>query len=530
MTDENINVKETGTKITQERKNYLNKVYEQIKQTMREPTIKAIVNWNMDPQLIGADSVLTEEDKNFIKQHQARKKIAKDALTDKKVSASYQRTAELLLEKGQFTDSEKELIKKGLADNASNDERLKSVAMLNQADYRYTNYDFEYAKNITESNAIIALSSLNTILLIGRKLTVNNAVIDSVNEDKFRKKLDDFIAYAEDVLYNNSTQNLLDDIYSAHSNHASVKEIYEIVSSKAQLLGEAIRKATQSLKKPEQQNQRIFAVPPQAIRYGKELISYIQFKADILNEFKQTYGVDAKSLFTGIVTDINDKIKKEMIVLGVDNLVDFVTVKLEKMLGDNYVVTPTYKVEDLKTRRKYDGINAYDDFLQLENSLDYLDTPDFNYKHFDMIQQSISRLGEWGKSDAVIKFEQELRPIYYAKGKYDIIAVVDYLKVNKDRLIELLQPIYERTEEAREIARSERKHLETPIVTDFEIIEKKLAEDLLLPELSNISNLSFVDMFEKSPVKDVYKSRELKEFLKLGNGKYSIKRFIKMDS
>ena len=44
-------------------KQSVSEVYDKIKATMREGTLKAILNWNIDPQTIGADSVLTNTDR-----------------------------------------------------------------------------------------------------------------------------------------------------------------------------------------------------------------------------------------------------------------------------------------------------------------------------------------------------------------------------------------------------------------------------------------------------------------------------------
>ncbi len=124
--------KRTTTATKAKKKAYLNTVYEQIKETMRIPTIKAILNWTMNAQLIGADSILTQADREYINAFQTRKRLA--AKENKgAVSSAYEYVAKDIIRDGHFTKSERALIDKGLADNANNNDRLMALALLNTA-------------------------------------------------------------------------------------------------------------------------------------------------------------------------------------------------------------------------------------------------------------------------------------------------------------------------------------------------------------------------------------------------------------
>lgn len=68
-----------------ERNQIVKQIYEQIQKTMREPMIKAILNWNMDMQAIGADSILTKADKEFIRAYQNKKKMALAATKSQRI-------------------------------------------------------------------------------------------------------------------------------------------------------------------------------------------------------------------------------------------------------------------------------------------------------------------------------------------------------------------------------------------------------------------------------------------------------------
>ena len=100
--DIKINTDKRFSEKTKElRKAYLNKVYEDIKNTMRKPILKAIFNWNVDPVSVGADSVLTDADKDAIQQYQARKNVFNQAKTGK-ISSEFEYLVKDILREGKF--------------------------------------------------------------------------------------------------------------------------------------------------------------------------------------------------------------------------------------------------------------------------------------------------------------------------------------------------------------------------------------------------------------------------------------------
>lgn len=130
-------------KQSQIRINLLNKIYEQIKETMREPTIKAIINWGFDPQVIGADSVLTPKDKKLLNQYaQHKRTLANTNKTDANRSA-HRNLADDIIKDGLFRTNEKEFLERSLQDGAPIEDRLQAIAMLDEADLRMVTYDFE---------------------------------------------------------------------------------------------------------------------------------------------------------------------------------------------------------------------------------------------------------------------------------------------------------------------------------------------------------------------------------------------------
>lgn len=89
-----------------------------------------------------------------------------------------------------------------------------------------------------------------------------------------------------------------------------------------------------------------FTIPIDAFVCGANDIGLTQHVADILKEFEARYGISAQKMITGVLLDMNfvqrDLLEQDMALLGADNIADFVIRKLESMLGENLIVTPTY--------------------------------------------------------------------------------------------------------------------------------------------------------------------------------------------
>lgn len=121
------------------RRRFFERVYTMIKSNMREPVIKAVLNWNMDPQSVNADTILTDKDKAFVKQYQTRKNIAKENLKAGKITQAYSNMTKVILQNSIVTPEGQNIVDRGLSDDATNEERLQAIAYLNiqNADVKY---------------------------------------------------------------------------------------------------------------------------------------------------------------------------------------------------------------------------------------------------------------------------------------------------------------------------------------------------------------------------------------------------------
>lgn len=123
----------SDTKLTQEQKNILNRIYAEIIKTEREPTIKALINWGMDYNDVGAAAILTKEDKQFLKRIAAEKQKGQNIVGKEKKVGDFLFEESDLIRYGNFTEEELAIIRQGRSDKATPVEKLRAVLLLNAA-------------------------------------------------------------------------------------------------------------------------------------------------------------------------------------------------------------------------------------------------------------------------------------------------------------------------------------------------------------------------------------------------------------
>lgn len=126
-------------------KSLIKKLQKEMFTAQRKPTIKAIVHWNIDPQAVGADNILTKEDRELVQKAQALKKSTTvQAVLGKQVSQAFIRRHQKVIDKAERNireykdkklDPDKDILRdtlivNGLKDNASKIDRLKAYILL----------------------------------------------------------------------------------------------------------------------------------------------------------------------------------------------------------------------------------------------------------------------------------------------------------------------------------------------------------------------------------------------------------------
>ena len=331
-------------KQAQKRINMLNQIYAQIKETMREPTIKAILNWHIDPQVVGADSVLTERDRQVINQYEQRRRVLSSTGTDR---SAYENLAEDIIAAGHFTEDELALIHKSLDGTATIDEDTEARALLEEADRRMTKYDFEVSPEYSNIRRLRAeLVNKATMLLQS-----GNADVTAWEEA---------LTSAYQILYwhkdtsvsdqmREMKQSLIEKIEQIFDNSKATAEDYaSLVNLTIKMLERELGDINaNTMTKIKSTGIGAFTVPYQAaslIESGD--IAGAQFVTDKLNEFKTIYGISARQMIMGDLSGMSmaqrNQLTQDMEVLEADNFVTFVVKKLEGMLGNKYLVTPSY--------------------------------------------------------------------------------------------------------------------------------------------------------------------------------------------
>jgi hypothetical protein len=323
------------------RKAYLNKVYEDIKNTMRKPILKAIFNWNVDPVSVGADSVLTDADKDAIQQYQARKNIFNQAKTGK-ISSEFEYLVKDILREGKFSDEEKEYIEKGLKDDASQYDRLNSLGMLECADKLVTTYSFQISRLKGIGNYIVSLldNAINTANTYDVVNTFNKLISFISNKEYF----DDLnlLTSAENYMIIERISKEANSIKGADTNilvsffkkyRDTISKVYNTLHSRLEIAAKHSVTLPLEAFNIEDNNDEVIA-------------QSIQFKADKIEEFKNLYGISVEDMMTGNTKTMTyaqiERLQQDMKILDTTDYVYFAQTKLESLLGGDYIVFPQY--------------------------------------------------------------------------------------------------------------------------------------------------------------------------------------------
>ena len=354
-------------KQAQVRINLLNQIYEQIKETMREPTIKAILNWHYDPQTIGADSVLTQRDREVINQFEQRRRVLLNAAKGGKDSSAYMNLIEDIFEDANFGDNVEALIEKCARGEGSIDEMVEARALLDYADARMTTYDFDIspvhsyisvsierlsqrmkAVDFRQNYDEAAVEMRNIIEDIRRylvRIVEPEFSLGYLASEKLSAQIDAWFdkTYTNDLINRGTNVDL--SLIAMSGNHLLKEYCTEIEKN--------------TVKHLKKIGLGAFTIPYQAaaLLSGEKGEAEIQFVADKLDEFEQRYGVSARQMIIGETfgksASQRKQLAEDMKLLGIDDPTQFAIKKLETMLGGKYIITPT-------TSTMFEQKNFYD--------------------------------------------------------------------------------------------------------------------------------------------------------------------------
>lgn len=215
----------------EKRKKVLQDVLAKIQKTWRRPTILAILHWNMKAQEIGADRILTAKtDRDFIKRIENARQAHKDAAKPgTRVSSDYRRHADDIVEIiPSYVDNElgkqiHEAIERGLAPNATNNQRLEAVALLDLFE-REDEYFFNGLMNDIIEHQAFAL----TVPVTNCKFS-DFADLELVT-DKFREFEQKFGSTPNEMLHNGISSRLGSEYHRNIITAMEILSINEIIS------------------------------------------------------------------------------------------------------------------------------------------------------------------------------------------------------------------------------------------------------------------------------------------------------------
>ena len=340
-------------KQAQTRINMLNQIYEQIKETMREPTIKAILNWHFDPQTIGADSVLTQRDREVINKYEQRRRVLANAAKTDKDTSAYEHLAEDVIASADFNDRELELVRKSIAGTATIDEDTEARALLEEADRRMTSYDFEVSPKYSLVESFLDRTRDEYMNLIALRQTgeVDISLFGNIIYSLYDNRgmcIDPRASHSKGFL---QALEAYGEKAEALFQHALTEITEEDVIPMINLGIKIYERALQELSGDKHQSEGLgaFVIPYQAtaLLANEDTFADAQFVTDQLNEFKRMYGISARQMIMGDLTGMSmqqrNQLTQDMEILEVDGYVTFVIKKLEGMFGGKYTVTPTRK-------------------------------------------------------------------------------------------------------------------------------------------------------------------------------------------
>lgn len=393
-------------KQAQVRINLLNQIYEQIKNTMRKPTIKAIINWRFDPQIIGADSILLPIDREFINLYEQHRRVIANAGKKGKDSSAHENLLEDIIRSGKLSAEALGIIKKSRDGTATLDEEIEARALLDEADRRMTVFDFEISP---EHSYYLKLEYEFTT----RYFNIDPALATAEADRKsLIEEMEPYICDIRTREISDGLANEIDKWYEYSFDRGTV-DFTETIS----LLREYVKYLAQQPIAARNARNRRQTIGLGALTLPYQVASLIetgdiaraQFVTDKLDEFENMYGISARQMIMGDLSGMSiaqrNQLTQDMEVLDVDNTTLFVTKKLESMLGDKYIVVPTHKQmpftsEDVFNVMPFDTVYAdvRDTFAQMKNEI---------IEWYQQIRNNVNRMSE-SKAEAEIERATEI--------------------------------------------------------------------------------------------------------------------------
>lgn len=417
----------SNTKLTQEQKNILNKIYAEIIKTEREPTIKALINWGFDYNDVGAAAILTKDDKQFLKRIAAEKQKGQNIVGKEKKVGDFLFEESDIIRYSNFTEEELAIIRQGRSDKATPVEKLRATLLL----------------NVANDNLFIQ--------------------IDEVKKD-YEDLLRDIDSYVIDYPYEQNPNLFLQTVYEFCARHKNLINIdndadYKLIKkyrnesvndipNLSNLLRQSINRELDRIDAlidglPKAKPSALTISLSSADLQDSYDIADIQAIQDIEKAFFNRYGTTPATLLnTDVFTLQNmegvnvDVLFEDFNASGAPDIEQFIIQKYESTLNGNYsaiIIEDKEKVKQIKVAKR----------LELEGLFrkEYVDNPEILrdqilsarifsatgnkiYSIKDFMSQSVDILDKLGLDDVRVVFEYNpQKPMGWYIGGSDYIYI-----------------------------------------------------------------------------------------------------------
>lgn len=364
-----------------EKKLLLNQILQQMKQTMRRPILKAVINWHMDPQLSGADSVLTPKDLQFVNAHFARKNAKKNVS-----SSAYYHVKDQIYD--TLTPWERKYVDRAEQKDASVKDKLLATYILESADYRVgygdriNNNSFENAASFSnELSDILSHQSTDEEFFFDLLVLCSHQIPDLISYDFYRlisilgylgekigfNDVNDILEYVQKLNLESDIKNdvrvllLSDDFRDLYESggdyidsttgevvYAERDLTIEQIKDNIQQLSYDIQGRIAAMKSSLDGNTKGFNIPLYAFeQFWSDADK--QFLTDTEARFQQIFDSTSEDIYVRAQTEnlselVNKNYYQEVLNLyqtsGIRRLQDFILYYLQNMLGNGYSIFP----------------------------------------------------------------------------------------------------------------------------------------------------------------------------------------------
>lgn len=321
------------------RYNLLKQLYTQIKDTWRRPVLKAVLIWNFDPSSIGADTILTEADLEFIDKRKAHERALAAGSGGINAGAFEHLREDILRDMHSVIHPtvQEFLNRVEAGDNVTEYDRLTERIILDMLDDEYAFDAGVAASRFLEINLEFFMSNF-----------VQPYENDELAAEDMHAAFNSFAnAWFRVVRIDPTRVSVIGEFMYAlqvEADTGSRIDYLSMVSKLRDLIFEHISQTSTAVT-PSPANAAV-TIPVNLASAIKGDRAETQFIADKFNEFQSLYGLTVEQMISGDLSRLNRAqlqfISQTMTALGItnENYTVFAIRAFEALLGDDYIVVP----------------------------------------------------------------------------------------------------------------------------------------------------------------------------------------------